>query len=136
MTLCRMSHYENDTSIPIILIRQYDAQNFNIRNDDLFLISRYTKIAQNNKGGKLIGMMFIVIPIAALIFGSDEPAMQGEQAALVMTAMIVIGIIMIVNSNKKTVTPQALHSYESTPPVVQQQQASKFCPYCGTAIAA
>ena len=88
-------------------------------------------MTEKSNGGILLGIILIVLPIMALLFGSNEPAMQGEQAALVMTAMIVIGIITIVNSKaKQESTPSAQAAVPQ--PVVPQ--ASAYCPKCGTPI--
>ncbi len=88
-------------------------------------------MTERSNGGIVLGIILVVFPIIALIFGGDEPAMQGEQAALVMTAMIVIGIITIVNSKaKQESTPTA---YAAVPqPVVSQSPA--YCPQCGAPI--
>ncbi|MGY5862512.1 MAG: zinc ribbon domain-containing protein [Candidatus Thorarchaeota archaeon] len=88
-------------------------------------------MTEKSNGGILLGIILVVFPIMALVFGSDEPAMQTDQAALVMTAMIVIGIITIVNSKaKQESTPTA---YAAVPqPVVPQSPA--YCPQCGAPI--
>ena len=97
-----------------------------------------SQMTQNTTGSKVLGMIFIILPIAAALFGSDEPAMQTEQAPLVMTAMIVIGIIMLVNaSNKQAASPPTTYSPAPATSVVQSSPSaptSKFCPYCGAAI--
>jgi ABC-type nitrate/sulfonate/bicarbonate transport system permease component len=65
-------------------------------------------MAENQACGKFMGFLLIAIPIFALIFGSDEPAMQTDNAAIVMTGMIFFGIIMMANSSKnktKSTTP-------------------------------
>ncbi len=43
----------------------------------------------------------VAFPIIALFFGSDEPAMQTDNAALVMTGMIVFGIILMASNQQK-----------------------------------
>jgi hypothetical protein len=58
-------------------------------------------MAENSGCGKLMGFLLIAFPIIALVFGSDEPAMQTDNAAIVMTGMIFVGIIMLGSSNKK-----------------------------------
>lgn len=88
-------------------------------------------MTERSNGGIIIGIILIVLPIMALLFGSDEPAMQGEQAALVMTAMIVIGIITIVNSKAKRESTPTAHAAVPQPVV---PQASAYCPKCGAPI--
>jgi len=51
-------------------------------------------MSQDAKGNKIFGIILIVVPIIALVFGGNEPAMQTDQAALVMTGMIFFGIII------------------------------------------
>jgi len=66
------------------------------------------KMAENQSCGTVMGFLLVAIPIFALIFGSDEPAMQTDNAAIVMTGMIFFGIIMMANSSKnktKSTTP-------------------------------
>ena len=86
-------------------------------------------MAQDSKCGTLMGILLIAFPIIALIFGNDEPAMQSDQAAFVMTAMIFIGVIMLANSNKK----QNASTPAKTPVVYAKQVVpnTRYCPYCG-----
>jgi ribosomal protein S27AE len=88
-------------------------------------------MTEKSNGGILLGIILIVLPIMALLFGSNEPAMQGEQAALVMTAMIVIGIITIVNSKAKQESAPTAYTAVSQPIVTQ---SSAYCPQCGAPI--
>ena len=88
-------------------------------------------MTERSNGGIVLGIILVVFPIIALIFGGDEPAMQGEQAALVMTAMIVIGIITIVNSKAKPESTPTAHAVVPQP-VVSQSPA--YCPQCGAPI--
>lgn len=88
-------------------------------------------MTERSNGGIVLGIILVVFPIIALIFGGDEPAMQGEQAALVMTAMIVIGIITIVNSKAKQESTPTAHAVVPQP-VVSQSPA--YCPQCGAPI--
>ena len=98
-------------------------------------------MTERSNGGILLGIILVVLPIMALLFGSEEPAMQGEQAALVMTAMIVIGIITIVNSKAKPEsTPTAYAAVSQSPAYCPQCGApitlseARFCPKCGGAL--
>ena len=88
-------------------------------------------MTENSNCGILLGIILIAFPIMALIFGSDEPAMQTDQAALVMTAMIVIGIITIANSKAKQESTPTAHAAVPQPVV---PQASAYCPKCGAPI--
>lgn len=95
-------------------------------------------MAQDKSCGIAMGLLLIVVPIFALFFGTDEPAMQTDQAALVMTAMIIIGVITIANSrNKQTVSQPTYVTTQSPAPFVtdtQTVQKSSFCPYCGAQV--
>ncbi len=64
-------------------------------------------MSNNPNCGELIGFLLIAFPIIALIFGSDEPAMQTDNAAIVMTGMIFFGIVIGVNASKKRAQAQA-----------------------------
>jgi len=93
-------------------------------------------MTENSNCGILFGIILIVFPILALLFGSDEPGMQTEQSALVMTAMIVIGIITIVNSKSKqksTPTAPAVIPQAVVPQSVISQSPA-YCPQCGAPI--
>jgi len=59
------------------------------------------KMTNNPNCGELIGFLLVAFPIIALIFGSDEPAMQTDNAAIIMTGMIFFGIVIGVNSSKR-----------------------------------
>ncbi len=93
-------------------------------------------MAQDKSCGIAMGLLLIVVPIFALFFGTDEPAMQTDQAALVMTAMIIIGIITIVNSKNKQDVSQPIPTQPPAPfvPDTQTVQTSSFCPYCGAQV--
>ncbi len=78
-------------------------------------------MAENSGCGRLMGMLLIAFPIFALIFGSDEPAMQTDNAALVMTGMIFVGIIMLGTSNKKKV-----QAVSSAPRPIQRRDPARF----------
>ncbi len=88
-------------------------------------------MTERSNGGIVLGIILIVFPIMALLFGSDEPAMQTDQAALIMTAMIVIGIITIVNSKAKQESTPTAHIAVPQPVA---PQASAYCPQCGAPI--
>lgn len=115
------------------------------------------KMAENQSCGALMGFLLVALPIFALIFGSDEPAMQTDNAAFVMTGMIVVGIIMMVNSSNKrkaqsatpvmtqrrdirttsvghTVVPQSSSRmiHGSTPEREVITRILVVCPYCGS----
>jgi len=85
-------------------------------------------MTENSNCGILIGIILVVFPIMALLFGSDEPAMQTDQAALVMTAMIVIGIITIVNNKSKQKSTPTTHAVV---PQAVVPQSPAYCPQCG-----
>ncbi len=91
-------------------------------------------MSQNNRGNMCFGIILIVAPIIALIFGSDEPAMQTDNAALVMTGMIVVGIIMLASSGKKkTQTVSTTTVYQA--PIAQTISAPPaYCSHCGAPI--
>ena len=91
-------------------------------------------MTQNNNGAKVVGLILIAFPIIALLFGSNEPSMQTDQAAIVMTGMIFVGIITLANANKKSPTPNTTQHYQPIEPVTQSSPSKKFCPYCGTQI--
>lgn len=88
-------------------------------------------MTEKSNGGIVLGIILIVLPIIALLFGSNEPAMQTDQATLVMTAMIVIGIITIVNSKAKQESTPTAHAVVPKPVV---PQAPAYCPQCGAPI--
>ena len=73
-------------------------------------------MAQNSGCGFLMGFLLVAFPVIALIFGSDEPAMQTDNAALVMTGMIFFGIIMMASNSSKRKTTV------STPIQTQRRQ--------------
>ena len=104
-----------------------------------------------------MGFLLIAIPIFALVFGSDEPAMQTDNAAMVFTGMIFFGIIMMASSSKnkaKSTTPIQLQRREirtsTVAPTAYHQSSSSqmthgnttgtqvitrvlvVCPYCGS----
>ncbi len=89
-----------------------------------------------------MGLILIIAPIMALLFGTDEPAMQTDQAALVLTGMIILGVIILANSRKKTSEPIPVSSYPTsssqtgtiTPASSVVHNASRFCPYCGAPV--
>jgi len=114
-------------------------------------------MAENKSCGALMGFLLVTIPIFALIVGSDEPAMQTDNAAIVMTGMIFFGIIMMANSSKnktKSATPtqvlgrdirttsvgqtviphttssQMTHGYTTGREVITRVLV--VCPYCGS----
>ena len=107
-------------------------------------------MAENPTCGIALGVLLLVFPIIALIFGSNEPAMQTDNAALVMTGMMFFGIIMIAsNSSKRSkMKTEPTQVYAATPTyttgdqIVPQhtshkmQEGSSFCPYCGAAVTA
>ena len=64
-------------------------------------------MGNNPNGGELLGFLLIALPVIALIFGSDEPAMQTDAAAMVFTGMIFFGIVIGVNSSKRRTQAQA-----------------------------
>ncbi len=92
-------------------------------------------MTQDKNCGTALGLLLIIVPILALFFGTDEPAMQTDQAALVMTAMIIIGVITIANSRNKQTVSQPTYVTTKTPaPFATNTQAMKvlvICPYCG-----
>jgi len=113
------------------------------------------KMAENQSCGTVMGFFLVAFPIIALIFGSDEPAMQTDNAAIVMTGMIFFGIIMMANSSKnktKSTTPIQVQRREirtasvqhTVIPVSSSQMTHGYttgrevitrvlvvCPYCG-----
>ncbi len=95
-------------------------------------------MTQDKNCGTALGLLLIIVPILALFFGTDEPAMQTDQAALVMTAMIIIGVITIANSrNKQTVSQPTYVTTQAPTQFTTDTQAihtSSFCPYCGAQI--
>lgn len=99
-------------------------------------------MAQNSNCDLLMGILLVAMPIITLLFGNDEPAMQTDQAALVMTGMIFVGIIMIANSRKKSQqTPQPVQtvsipasSHQMTSGPSSAVRPSRYCPYCGSPI--
>lgn len=95
-------------------------------------------MAQDKNCGIALGLLLIVVPIFALFFGTDEAAMQTDQAALVMTAMIVLGIITIVNSKNKQDVSQTQPTHSPAPFTTNTQtaQTASFCPYCGAQVTA
>ncbi|MCK4566900.1 MAG: hypothetical protein KAU48_06290 [Candidatus Thorarchaeota archaeon] len=92
-------------------------------------------MAQDKNCGTALGLILIIVPIFALLFGTDEPAMQTDQAALVMTAMIIIGVITIANSrNKQAISqPTQVHTQIPTQSTTDTQviKVLVICPYCG-----
>jgi len=64
-------------------------------------------MGNNPNGGEILGFILVAFPIIALIFGSDEPAMQTDAAAMVFTGMIFFGIVIGVNSSKRRTQAQA-----------------------------
>ncbi len=95
-------------------------------------------MSKDNRGSLVFGLILIGFPIAALLFGSNEPAMQTDQAGLLMTAMIIIGVITIANSRNKQVISQTT---QSPAPIVMDTQVtqpiintSSFCPFCGVQV--
>ena len=62
-----------------------------------------------------MGIIFVNLPIFSLIFGSDEPAMQTDNAAIVMTGMIFIGIVMLAKNSPK-------HKTNAVTPVQMQRR--------------
>ena len=72
-------------------------------------------MAENQTCGTLMGILFVTLPIFALIFGSDEPAMQTDNAAIVMTGMIFIGIVMLAKNSPK-------HKTNAVTPVQMQRR--------------
>jgi len=58
-------------------------------------------VSSEGLGEMFLGALFVIVTILALLFGSDEPAMQTDNAAILMTAMIIVGIIMIANGSSK-----------------------------------
>lgn len=96
-------------------------------------------MTQDKNCGTALGLLLIIVPILALFFGSDELAMQTDQAALVMTAMIFIGVITIANSRNKQAVSQPTHSpapIAMEAQVTQSSSTSSFCPYCGAQVTA
>jgi hypothetical protein len=105
-------------------------------------------MAENPNCGIALGVLLLVFPIIALIFGSNEPAMQTDNAALVMTGMMFFGIIMIAtNSSKRSkMNSQPTQLYAATPTYTTgdqmapqhtsqvMQEGGSFCPYCGAAV--
>ncbi|MFW9979074.1 MAG: zinc-ribbon domain-containing protein [Candidatus Thorarchaeota archaeon] len=108
-------------------------------------------MSQQSNGNRCMGLFLIVIPIFALIFGSDEPAMQTDNAALVMTGMLVVGIILLASSSKKkaSVSSAAYPTYPTYYPTQtsstegsvmthgsggMQPSSSRYCPHCGTPV--
>ena len=103
-------------------------------------------MSQNNNGNRCMGILLLVIPFIALIFGSDEPAMQTDNAALLMTGMIFFGIILIASSGKKSsnVTPSVTSSsytslYSEGSTVSHgasgpHTSPKRYCPHCGASI--
>lgn len=69
-------------------------------------------MGNNPNGGELLGFLLIALPIFALIFGSDEPAMQTDAAAMVFTGMIFFGIVIGVNSSKRRTQARATTTYQ------------------------
>lgn len=84
----------------------------------------------------LFGIILIGLPFFALLFGSDEPAMQTDNAALVMTGMIFFGIIMLASASSKrkkksaTTYTQPTYTHQSTPVIATT--VNGYCQYCGT----
>ncbi len=95
-------------------------------------------MTQDKNCGTALGLLLIIVPILALFFGTDEPAMQTDQAPLVMTAMIIIGIITISNSRRNQAVSQPTYVPTQAPtqsiPDTQAIRTSNFCPYCGAQI--
>ena len=104
-----------------------------------FPSSKYTQrevkiMSQGNKGNQCFGLILIIMPIIALIFGSDKPAMQTDNAAIVMTGMIFVGIILLASGNKKapqTYGTAPAYQMSSTQPV---SRSVSYCPHCGAEI--
>lgn len=109
-------------------------------------------MSQNSSScNRLMGIILIALPFIALIFGSDEPAMQTDNAALVMTGMIFFGIILLASSGKKSQVSTTSQPYMSTQSYDSSTSYSdgstsgmdsptptrggSYCPYCGTSIA-
>jgi len=89
------------------------------------------QVTENSNCKILLGVILIAVPMTALLFGSDEPAMRTHQATLVMTAMIMIGIIMLgTNVSKQKSTPT---THAAVPQSVVLQ-APAYCPQCGASI--
>lgn len=78
-------------------------------------------MAENQSCGSFMGFLLLVIPIFALIVGSDEPAMQTDNAAIVMTGMIVVGIIMMASSSSKRKS-QSTTPIQYTTPIQSQRR--------------
>jgi len=91
-------------------------------------------MSQQNNGNLCFGIILIVAPIVALLFGSDEPAMQTDQAALIFTGMIFFGIVMIASANKKKIqTMNTAPTYQM--PITQTVTSPvSYCPHCGASI--
>ncbi|TFG04982.1 hypothetical protein EU538_11795 [Candidatus Thorarchaeota archaeon] len=53
--------------------------------------------AEDPEHGLLVAVFLIVCPIVASPFGSDEPTVETDNAAVVMTGMTLIGIITFVH---------------------------------------
>lgn len=97
--------------------------------------SEVKSMSEKNNGNLCFGIILIVAPIIALLFGSDEPAMQTDQAALLFTGMIFFGIIMIASANKKrpqTISPVTVQYAPTTPTHVEGPLS--FCPHCGSRV--
>lgn len=91
-------------------------------------------MSQNSSCGKFFGLLFIVFPIIALVFGNDEAAMQTDQVAIVMTAMILIGVIIIVNSSRPGSDSPPIYSSDTIPSASQPSSGPRFCSYCGAQV--
>ena len=113
-------------------------------------------MAQESKGGFCMGFLLVAIPVFALIFGSDEPAMQTDNAAIVMTGMIFFGIILMASNQSKrkstatapvysqrrenlmlartamaTAQPSSTMMHGSVPQREVITKVLVVCPYCG-----
>lgn len=91
-------------------------------------------MSQDGKGNKIFGIILIVVPIIALIFGSNEPAMQTDQAAIVMTGMIFFGIIMLASGSKKRSQPISSSPNYHVPVAQVSNEPFAYCPYCGSEV--
>ena len=58
-------------------------------------------MAQQSKCGFVMGFLLLATAVFALLFGTDEPAMQTDNAAIVVTGMIFFGIVLMASNQPK-----------------------------------
>ena len=68
------------------------------------------------------------------MFGGNEPAMQTDQAALVMTGMIFFGIIILASAGRNRGHPVSPSTSYNVPSTQVSKEPFAYCPYCGSEV--